>query len=267
MLRSIKELEFDHAMRKVSEADFAEISGRLRARALALMQALDSPATAAASAAKPPQHAEPGPAGRPRTSAPSCDTANDPTRGSANSAERSCRHDAACRAVIRSLPCWSLARWRRSSRQARCRIREQMSGVPLPAADMPAGTVSVRVVRGSFANNLPDVAGRVHRRRRERGRHDRRGRPRADQRARGAAPACKAVAVVDGERLESQEVTIGRDRHSRHAGRDRPGSRSARGRGRSSRPGPRSKGTVVLGPESRVVARVRRRPAEHLLRR
>ena len=43
VLRSIKELEFDRAMRKVSDQDFAEIGGRLRARALELMQALESP--------------------------------------------------------------------------------------------------------------------------------------------------------------------------------------------------------------------------------
>src|SRR6187431_428420 len=41
VLRSIKELEFDKAMGKVSEADFAEISSRLRARALSLMEDLD----------------------------------------------------------------------------------------------------------------------------------------------------------------------------------------------------------------------------------
>lgn len=41
VLRSIKELEFDHAMGKVSEQDFADISGRLRARALALIEELD----------------------------------------------------------------------------------------------------------------------------------------------------------------------------------------------------------------------------------
>jgi hypothetical protein len=41
VLRSIKELEFDHQMGKVSEADFVDIGGRLRARALALMQDID----------------------------------------------------------------------------------------------------------------------------------------------------------------------------------------------------------------------------------
>src|SRR5215467_2301555 len=39
-LRSIKELEFDHAMGKIGEADFAELSGRLRTRALSLMEEL-----------------------------------------------------------------------------------------------------------------------------------------------------------------------------------------------------------------------------------
>lgn len=41
-LRSIKELEFDRAMGKVSERDFAEMSGRLRARATRLMRQLDA---------------------------------------------------------------------------------------------------------------------------------------------------------------------------------------------------------------------------------
>jgi hypothetical protein len=40
-LRTIKELEFDHAMRKLSKKDFDEMSGRLRQRALALMKQLD----------------------------------------------------------------------------------------------------------------------------------------------------------------------------------------------------------------------------------
>jgi zinc-ribbon domain len=41
VLRSIKELEFDKAMGKISEADFGSIGGRLRARAVALMEELD----------------------------------------------------------------------------------------------------------------------------------------------------------------------------------------------------------------------------------
>ena len=41
-LRSIKELEFDRAMGKLSDADWKEMSGRLRARAARLMRDLDA---------------------------------------------------------------------------------------------------------------------------------------------------------------------------------------------------------------------------------
>jgi hypothetical protein len=41
VLRSIKELEFDRAMGKLSQKDFDEMSGRLRARALSLMKQLE----------------------------------------------------------------------------------------------------------------------------------------------------------------------------------------------------------------------------------
>jgi hypothetical protein len=42
VLRSIKDLEFDHAMGKVSARDFEEMSARLRARAMSLMRQLDT---------------------------------------------------------------------------------------------------------------------------------------------------------------------------------------------------------------------------------
>jgi zinc-ribbon domain len=41
-LRTIKELEFDHAMGKISEDDFREMSLRLRSRATRLMKQLDA---------------------------------------------------------------------------------------------------------------------------------------------------------------------------------------------------------------------------------
>lgn len=50
VLRSIKELEFDRATGKVSEADFHDMNARLRARALTLMEALDREETAAPAA-------------------------------------------------------------------------------------------------------------------------------------------------------------------------------------------------------------------------
>jgi hypothetical protein len=42
VLRSIKELEFDRAMGKLSEKDFEEMGTRLRARAMAVMRQLDA---------------------------------------------------------------------------------------------------------------------------------------------------------------------------------------------------------------------------------
>jgi hypothetical protein len=41
VLRAVKDLEFDRSMGKVSQADFDEMAGRLRARALSLMKQLD----------------------------------------------------------------------------------------------------------------------------------------------------------------------------------------------------------------------------------
>lgn len=42
VLRSIKELEFDYAMGKIAQADFTDLSGKLRARALGLMRQLEA---------------------------------------------------------------------------------------------------------------------------------------------------------------------------------------------------------------------------------
>ena len=42
VLRSIKELEFDRAMGKVAEPDFDEMAGRLRQRAVGLMQRIEA---------------------------------------------------------------------------------------------------------------------------------------------------------------------------------------------------------------------------------
>ena len=41
VLRALKDLEFDRSMGKVSQADFDEMAGRLRTRALVLMKQLD----------------------------------------------------------------------------------------------------------------------------------------------------------------------------------------------------------------------------------
>jgi hypothetical protein len=42
VLRAIKELEFDFAMKKIAQADYDEMGGRLRRRAMGLIQQLDA---------------------------------------------------------------------------------------------------------------------------------------------------------------------------------------------------------------------------------
>jgi len=77
-----------------------------------------------------------------------------------------------------------------------------MHGQAIPAGELPAGSVTVRVVRETVGNNLPGVPVELH------GAGDvRRGTTGADGRAQFASvPAgarVHATAVVDGERLES----------------------------------------------------------------
>jgi hypothetical protein len=122
----------------------------------------------------------------------------------------------------------------------------QAAGVPLPAADLPAGTVSVRVVRGSFANNLagetvvfvvngderPVVT-------------DGSGRAQIDGLPAGARVLARAT--VGEERLQSQEITIGNTGirfvllASEAGGAAAPPAAVA------------VPGTVFFGPESRIV--------------
>ena len=92
-LRAIKDLEFDRAMGKVSEDDFREMSGRLRARASRLMRQLDAGAgyrgaierdlakrlgDAAAKDKPGSPDGEPSGAVRSRRACASCATANEP---------------------------------------------------------------------------------------------------------------------------------------------------------------------------------------------
>lgn len=134
-----------------------------------------------------------------------------------------------------------------------------LSGVPLPAGDLPVGTVSVRVIRGTFANNLPgvDVVFTVN------------GKPstvKTDEQGRaqlGGLPAgarVKAVATVGAERLETQEVTLSNSgiRFVLAAALDGTEGGPAPAPGSTGQAaGPSAvaaaPGSVVLGQESRVV--------------
>ncbi|MGE3176281.1 MAG: hypothetical protein AB7O32_02325 [Vicinamibacterales bacterium] len=126
----------------------------------------------------------------------------------------------------------------------------QMSGIPRPVTDLPDRTVSVRVVRGSLANNLPnqDVEFTVD------GKSttvktDENGR--AELGSLPAGAALKAATTVDGERLESQTFPV-------------PGSggvrlllvatdRAQQGQAAGEAAPPAAPGTVVIAGESRMV--------------
>jgi hypothetical protein len=81
---------------------------------------------------------------------------------------------------------------------------KSMSGIPRPVDDLPAGSVSVRLIRGSLSNNITGhpvelhVDGKV-----QTVRTDDTGRAQFDKIRAGAT--VKATAEVDGEHLESQE--------------------------------------------------------------
>ena len=78
VLRSIKEVEFDHAMRKTGTADYEEMRDRLRARAVRLMQQLDASGyRAAVERDLASRQAVPAPAPPAAAGCAACGTAND----------------------------------------------------------------------------------------------------------------------------------------------------------------------------------------------
>jgi hemin uptake protein HemP len=80
----------------------------------------------------------------------------------------------------------------------------QMSGIPRPVDDLPDGSVSVRLIKGELSNNIANhpvelrIGDKV-----QTVNTDEAGRAQFDNLPAGAT--LKAAAVVDGERLESQE--------------------------------------------------------------
>jgi hypothetical protein len=71
-MRALKDLEFDRSMGKVSQADFDEMAGRLRARALSFMKQLDEDASGYRSVIERELHTRlAATAGKPATAAPS----------------------------------------------------------------------------------------------------------------------------------------------------------------------------------------------------
>jgi hypothetical protein len=135
-------------------------------------------------------------------------------------------------------------------------LLKQASGQPLPSPDLPAGTISFRLFRGMVTKNIvgqkvdltvdgkartmtTDSAGRV------------------EVSGLASGTRVKATTVVDGERLESQEITIGTTGIRVMLVATDPDAAKAEAGNKALAVGPPAKGSVVFGPESRVVMEMR----------
>ncbi len=130
---------------------------------------------------------------------------------------------------------------------------KQMAGRPLPVADLPVGTVTVRVVRGSMANVIPDQPVELS------------GPPsvltaKTNEQGRAEFPGLRpgttvrAVTTVNGERLESEAFTVPASGGIRVAlvATDAAAEKKA-AEGQPLAQGPAQPGAVVLGGQSRFV--------------
>ena len=130
----------------------------------------------------------------------------------------------------------------------------QMAGQPLPAPDLPPGTVSVRVVRERMGNNVTEHP--VTLRAGDRtlaGKTDAQGRATFSSLAPGTAVT--AETVVDGERLQSRQFTVPSDagiRVALIAGLKAAAAREQAAREEAAKQ-PARQGIVVFGGESRVI--------------
>jgi hypothetical protein len=130
----------------------------------------------------------------------------------------------------------------------------QMSGIPLPAPELPAGTLSVRVVRERMGNNITGQSVSA-----TSGRETKTAVTDAQGRAEftGYAPGSTVVATttVDGEVLVSQELTVpsrGGLRVALVAGVQAAAARERAAAEAAAKEPPRQ-GVVVIGGDSRII--------------
>ena len=223
VLRSIKELEFDRAMGKVGEGDYEEMVARLRSRAVRLLQQLDNTssgyrelierelasrlvkagAAPLADAALTDQRAE----GRGQTESvsagicPSCATVNDDDAKFC----KSCGSRLLALLLACLIPFSLFVFPLTAHAQLQMPDPRQMSGIPRPVTDLPTGHVSVRLIRGQLSNNIQGHPVELHAGEKVLNtvKTDENGR--AEFSGVAVGTTVKAVATVDGERLESQE--------------------------------------------------------------
>jgi hypothetical protein len=138
---------------------------------------------------------------------------------------------------------------------------KQVAGIPLPVADVPLGTVVVRVIKGALSNNIADQAVELRAAgsaASEQGGGTRTAKTDASGRAQfsGLQPGSRVVALanVGGESLQSQEMTVPSMGGLRVllVASDSSATSSASG-DRPAAAGPAVAGSVVLGEQSRFV--------------
>ena len=128
----------------------------------------------------------------------------------------------------------------------------QMSGVPLPARELPAGTMTVRVIRGSLSNPIIGLSVEITGDTKASSTTNESGRAEFTGLSIGAK--VKAVTVVNGERLESQQIEIpaGSGVRVMLVATDPEAMKRAE-EDRRLAAAPAQRGTVVLGDQSRFV--------------
>jgi hypothetical protein len=242
VLRSIKELEFDHAMGKIAEGDYEEMVARLRSRAVRLLKQLDSAGSGyrelierelasrlvklGSARAEALDHRKEEP--RPESQQPAAEqrlgqsavaqgfspvTDRCATCGTANDVDaRFCKQcGTKLLAILLAIFTLSIAHSPISPialapafAQFQMPDPKEMAGIPRPVTDLPEGHISVRLIRGQLSNNIQGHPVELHA-----GskvitvKTDENGR--AEFSGIAAGISVKVVAIVDGERLESQE--------------------------------------------------------------
>lgn len=128
-----------------------------------------------------------------------------------------------------------------------------MSGNVLPVADIPVGTITVRVIRGGFDKVIAgqDVEFTIDGKKRT-VKTDAEGRATVSGLKRGTQ--VRAVAVVGGERLESQEAVVADSGYRIALVATDPEAVKRAQEDRALAAAAAVKGIVVLGPETRVIA-------------
>jgi hypothetical protein len=123
-----------------------------------------------------------------------------------------------------------------------------MAGIPRPVDDLPNGSVSVRVIRGGFTNNVPNQTVELHVGSDVlRTKTDAEGRAQFDKLT--AGQTVKAVADIDGEHLESQQFPAPAQGGIRLVLLAGAGTDAA-----AAAPGPPAvTGQVVIGGQSRII--------------